>query len=66
MIKFPDINDSQTAEEKFKVLVEYLWQFHKDIEYQFENLSPENFNDKTIKELAKAIKEESADDTAQA
>ena len=66
MIKFPDFTESQSAEEKFKVLVEYLWQFHNEVEHQFENLSADNFNDSTLKELAQLINEEGdADDIAE-
>lgn len=58
MIKFPDFNDAQTVEEKFELLVEYLWQYHKELEHQFQNLSADNFNESTLKELAQLINEE--------
>ena len=65
MIKFPDISETQTTEEKLKILMEYLWQFHAEIEHILGNLSTDNFNDKTLKELARVIKEEN-DETTEA
>ena len=64
--KFPDFTSTQSAEEKIEMLVDYLYQFHKDIEHQFENLSADNFNESTLKELAQLINEEGEEnDTTQ-
>ena len=64
--KFPDIERVQSQEEKIKMLTEYLWQFHQEVKHEFKNLSTANFNEKTLKGLASAIREEKADETTEA
>ena len=54
-VKFPEINETQSAEEKLTLLVEYLWQFHQAVAHELSNLSPENFNEKTMAEMAQAV-----------
>ena len=54
-IRFPVMNETQNTEEKLKIIVEYLWQFHQTVTHELSNLSVDNFNDKTINEMAQNI-----------
>ena len=54
-VKFPELARAENTEEKLKLITEYLWQLQNELYHELSNLSPENFNEKTIKEMADAI-----------
>ncbi len=54
-IPFPDLKYLSTSEEKFDALVNFIWLYTNTISHELNNLSVNNFNEKTLTELAEKI-----------
>lgn len=56
-ISFPNLNEGQPTDEKFRLITNYLYMLLEQLRYSMGNLGRENFNDAAFQEIAGLITE---------
>ena len=56
-ISFPNLNEGQSADEKFRLITNYLYMLLEQLRYSMGNLGRENFNDAAFDDIVNLITE---------